>query len=164
MLQLGEKDDKEKPQFASLPTDATLETVGLEQALEMFKLPRMVGKTAGGEEITANIGRFGPYIQVGKLFVSLKEADPLKIGEAEARKLYEAKVKQEKDKHINEFAGGLKILNGPYGPYITDGKKNAKIEKGTDPKKITEAEAKKMLAQAPAKGKGRRFARKTSRK
>jgi DNA topoisomerase-1 len=164
MLQLGEKDDEEKPQFASLPTDATLETVGLEQALEMFKLPRMVGKTAGGEEITANIGRFGPYIQVGKIYVSLKEADPLKIDEAEARELYEAKLQQEKDKHINEFAGGLKILNGPYGPYITDGKKNAKIEKGTDPKKITEAEAKKMLAQAPAKGKGRRFARKTSRK
>jgi DNA topoisomerase-1 len=150
MLQLGEAEDDEKPQFGSLPADTTLETVTLEQALEMFKLPRVVGKTADGQEITANIGRFGPYIQVEKLYVSLKEDDPLVITEAKARKLYEAKLKQEKEKNIADF-GKIKVLNGPYGPYVTDGKKNAKIPEETNPKKLTEDQAAKILAEAPVK-------------
>ena len=157
MLQIGEAEDEEKPQFAPMPENATLDNVTFEQALEMFKLPRSVGKTVEGEEIKANIGRFGPYIQVGKIFVSIKDHDPLTIGETEARELYAEKLKKEAEKHINEFPGGIKVLNGPYGPYITDGKKNVRTPKETDPKAITEAEAKDMLAKAPAKGKGRRF-------
>lgn len=156
MLQLGEtKEGDEKPQFAPLPENSTLETVTLDQALEMFKLPRTVGKTAQGQEITANIGRFGPYIQVEKLYVSLKEDDPLTIGEAKARKLYEEKLKLEKEKNIADF-GKIKVLKGPYGPYVTDGKKNAKIPDGTDPKKLTEEQAMKILAEAPAKKNFRR--------
>jgi DNA topoisomerase-1 len=124
----------------------------------MFKLPREVGKTSDGEIITANIGRFGPYVNVNKVFVSIKPLDPFEITEAEARKLYEEKLKKEAAKHINEFeTSGIKILNGPYGPYITDGKKNVRIAKDADPKKITETEAKKLLSAAPAKG--RRFKR-----
>lgn len=151
MLQRGEVEDDEKPAFAPMPADTTIDTVTLEQALEMFKLPRTVGKTAKGEEIKANIGRFGPYIQVGKTFVSIKPHDPMTIGEQEARKLYEAKLKQIAEKNIASFAGGIQILNGPYGPYVTDGKKNARIAKDTDPKKLSEADAKKLLAAAPAR-------------
>lgn len=161
MLQLGNPDpeDKEapKPKFAPLPEGTKLETVTLAEALEMFKLPRVVGTTAEGEEITANIGRFGPYIQVGKLFVSIKPHDPREITEAEARKLYVAKLKAEKEKNIADFGDGVKVLKGRFGPYITDGKKNAKIPKEEDPKKITHEQALKLLAEAPEKGKGRRF-------
>ena len=159
MLQMGETESEEKPAFAPMPEGTTIEEVTLDQALEMFKLPRKVGTTRDGKDIMANIGRFGPYIQVEKLFVSIKDYDPTKITEAEARTAYEAKLKAEKEKHINQFASGIKVLNGPFGPYITDGKKNARIPKETDPKKITEEQAKKMLAEAPTKGRGRRFAR-----
>ncbi|MBC7581354.1 type I DNA topoisomerase [Aeromicrobium sp.] len=153
MLQRGETESEDKPDFAPLPKDATLDTVTLEQALEAFKLPRVVGKTAEGEEIKAAIGRFGPYVQVGKLYVSLKEDDPLTITEDKARELYAEKLAVEAAKTINIF-GKVKVLNGQYGPYITDGKKNAKIAKDVDPATITEAEAEALLAAAPAKRKG----------
>jgi DNA topoisomerase-1 len=164
MLQLGEAPDKKdkeapKPKFAPMPADTTLEAVTLEQALPMFNLPRVVGKTTKGEEITADIGRFGPYVKIGNTFVSIKDQDPLKITEAEARKAIAAKEKRERERVIADW-GKLQILNGPYGPYITDGKKNARVPKEDDPKKITEKQAQKMLNEAPAKGKGRRFPRK----
>jgi DNA topoisomerase-1 len=164
MLQIGEAEDEEKPIFAPMPAGATLDSVTFEQAIEMFKLPRMVGKTADGQEIKANIGRFGPYIQVDKLYVSIKGQDPLTITEKDAQALYADKLKKEAEKHINTFASGIQILRGPYGPYVTDGKKNGKIPKETDPTKITEAEAKKILAAAPAKGKGRRFPKRAAKK
>ena len=152
MLQLGDTEDKEeKPRFAPLPAGARIETVTLEQALKAFELPRIVGTTEDGQEIKANIGRFGPYIQVGKLFVSIKPFDPHDINEKEARKLYAEKLKAEAEKNITDFGDGIKILNGRFGPYVTDGKKNAKIPKDSDPKKITHEEAKKMLAEAPEK-------------
>ncbi len=155
MLLKGDiEDETKKPAFAPLPAGTTIDTVTLEQALEMFKLPRTVGKTDDGQDIKANIGRFGPYIQVDKTFVSIKPLDPQTITEEEARKLYKEKLAKDAAKHINEFKGGIKVLNGPYGPYITDGKKNARIAKDVDPTKITEAEAKKLLAEAPAKKKG----------
>jgi DNA topoisomerase-1 len=160
MLQRGDTaDEDKKPAFAPLPEGTTMDTVTLEQALEMFKLPRTVGKTAEGEEIKANIGRFGPYVQVGKLFVSIKPLDPRTITEDEARDLYVQKLAKEAAKHIQEFPGGLKVLNGPYGAYVTDGKKNARIAKDQDPSKLTEAEAQALLAAAPAKKRG--FRRRT---
>ncbi len=161
MLQRGETESEEKPDFAPLPEGTTLETVTLAGALEMFKLPRIVGKTKDDEEIKANIGRFGPYVQVGKLFVSIKGYDPFKITEEEAIKLYRAKKTKEAKKHINEFKGGIKVLNGPYGPYVTDGKKNVAVPDGVEPKKIDEAAAKKLLAEAPAR-RGR-FPRRTKK-
>lgn len=162
MLQMGETESEDKPEFAPMPEGVKLENVTLEQALEMFKLPRTVGQTTDGQDIKANIGRFGPYIQVGKTFVSIKPLDPHTITLAEARDLYQAKLLKDADKNIAEFKGGIKILNGPYGAYITDGKKNARIPKETDPKTITEAQAKEMLASAPAKGK-KRFTRRKSK-
>lgn len=151
MLQRGEADDENKPDFAPMPEGATLDTVTLDQALEMFKLPRTVGKTEDGKEIKANVGRFGPYIVVDSLFVSIKPLDPMSITLEEARSLYAEKLKKEAEKNIADFGGGIKVLNGRFGPYVTDGKKNAKIPKETDPKTITEAQAKKILQEAPAK-------------
>lgn len=165
MLQIGEAEDDEKPRFAPMPAGATLEDVTFEQAMEMFKLPRTVGTTPDGQEIKANIGRFGPYIQVGKLFVSIKDHDPLTISEKDAQAAYAEKLQKEADKYIQRFDSGIDVINGPYGPYITDGKKNAKIPKDQEPAKLTEAECKKLLADAPAKGKGRRnFKRKPTAK
>ena len=151
MLQLGTTDDEDKPRFAPLPKGAKIETVTLEQALEMFKLPRVVGQTEDGQDIKANIGRFGPYIQVGKLFVSIKPEDPHTITLEKARELYAAKLKAEAEKNIADFGDGVKVLNGRFGPYITDGTKNAKIPKDTDPKTITHEQALKLLKAAPAK-------------
>lgn len=161
MLQKGEQSDDPKPEFAPLPTGAKIETVTLEQALEMFKLPRIVGKTKDSKEIKANIGRFGPYIQVDKLFVSIKPLDPHTITLDEALELYDAKLKSEAEKNIADFGDGIKILNGRYGPYITDGKKNAKIPKDVEPKDITHEQAKELLDKAPAK-KARRVIRRKS--
>jgi DNA topoisomerase I len=157
MLQRGETEDEVKPDFAPLPAETTIDTVNLEQALEMFQLPRTVGQTKDGQDIKANIGRFGPYIQIDKTYVSIKPLDPRTITLEESLELYAEKLEKDANKYINEFASGVKVVNGPYGPYITDGKKNAKIPKETDPKSITEDQAKKMLAEAPAK---KRFARK----
>jgi DNA topoisomerase-1 len=151
MLQMGDPENKEeKLQFAPMPKGARIETVTLEEALRAFELPRVVGTTEDGKEIKANIGRFGPYIQVDKLFVSIKPLDPHDITEKEARDLYAAKLKSEAEKNISDFGDGIKVLNGRYGPYITDGKKNAKIPKDQKPEKITHEEAKKLLADAPA--------------
>jgi DNA topoisomerase-1 len=156
MLQRGEQSDDPKPTFAPLPTGTKIETVTLEQALEMFKLPRLVGETKDGLPIKANIGRFGPYIQIDKLFVSIKPLDPMKITLEEALDLYADKLKKEAEKNINDFGDGVKVLNGQYGPYITNGKKNAKIPKDVEPKKITHEQAIKLLEEAPDK---KRFTR-----
>jgi DNA topoisomerase-1 len=153
MLQRGETESEEKPDFAPMPDGTTIEDVTIEQALEMFKLPRTVGKTEDGQEIKANIGRFGPYVQVGKLFVSIKPLDPMKISLEEALEFYEKKLEQERNKYIQKFAGGINVVNGPYGPYITDGKKNVRLAKSVDPIKLTEVEAKELLQKAPAKKK-----------
>jgi DNA topoisomerase-1 len=161
MLQRGATEDEEKPTFAPLPAGTTLETVTLEKALAMFELPRLVGTTDDGKEIKANLGRFGPYIQVDKTFVSIKPLDPFSITEVEARELYQAKLEKDANKYIQEFASGIKVVNGPYGPYITDGKKNAKIPKDVEPAKLTEAECKKLLDEAPAK---KKFARRRTKK
>lgn len=161
MLQRGATEDEEKPTFAPLPAGATLDTVTLDQALTMFELPRNVGTTEDGKDITANIGRFGPYIQVEKTYVSIKPASPFDITEGEARELYKAKLEKDANKYIKEFDSGIKVVNGPYGPYITDGKKNAKIPKDVEPSALTEEECKKLLDEAPAK---KKFVRRRAKK
>lgn len=151
MLQKGNTEDEEKPQFAPLPENTTINNITLEQALKMFELPRTVGKTDDGQEITANIGRFGPYIKIGSQFVSIKPHDPHTIDEATARKLYEAKKKGDADKYIKKFPGGLSINKGPFGPYITDGKKNAKMPKGIKPEDLDKKAAQAILDAAPVR-------------
>lgn len=169
MLQLGDTEGEEKPQFAPMPKGARVDTVTLDEALKAFQLPRLVGESPEGLPMKANIGRFGPYIQVDnpetktKLFISIKPLDPHTITHEEALELYAAKLKAEAEKNIADFGDGVKVLNGRYGPYITDGKKNAKIPKDTDPKTITHEQAKQMIADAP-EPKGRFARRKTATK
>lgn len=162
MLQMGETEDDNKPTFAPLPTGSSIDSVTLEQATAMFTLPRTVGSTNDGKEIRANIGRFGPYIQVDKLYVSIKLLDPLTITEDEARLLYQEKLDKQKQQNIAEFPNGIRVLNGRYGPYITNGKKNARVPKDIKPESITETEAKELLDKAPIKKHG--FKSKKSRK
>ncbi|MES2630968.1 MAG: type I DNA topoisomerase [Patescibacteria group bacterium] len=164
MLQLGDTESKEKPTFAPMPKGSRIETVTLEEALKAFQLPRLVGETKEGLPIKANIGRFGPYIQVDKLFVSIKPLDPHDITLEEALELYAAKLKSEAEKNISDFGDGVKVLNGRYGPYITDGKKNAKIPKDQKPEEITHEQAIQMLADAPAAKTKGRFAKRTTAK
>jgi len=164
MLQLGDTESEEKPTFAPMPKGARIETVTLEEALKAFQLPRIVGETKDGLVIKANIGRFGPYIQVDKLFVSIKPIDPHDITLEQAIELYNEKLITEAAKNISDFGDGIKVLNGRYGPYITDGKKNAKIPKDQKPEEITHEQAKQMIADAPAAKTKGRFAKKTAAK
>jgi len=164
MLQLGDTESEEKPTFAPMPKGARIETVTLEEALKAFQLPRIVGETKDGLVIKANIGRFGPYIQVDKLFVSIKPIDPHDITLEQAIELYNEKLITEAAKNISDFGDGVKVLNGRYGPYITDGKKNAKIPKDQKPEEITHEQAKQMIADAPAAKTKGRFAKKTAAK
>lgn len=159
MLQKGEKEDDTKPIFAPMPAGQKIDTINLDQALKMFELPRTVGKTTDGQDIIANIGRFGPYIKVGSTFASVKPHDPFSITEGEAREIYADKLKKAAERNIADFGDGLRILNGRFGPYVTDGTKNAKIPKETDPKSLDAAAARKLLAATPA----RRPRRKTGR-
>ena len=164
MLQKGDSNQPDaKVTFANMPAGATVDTVTIDQALQMFSLPRAVGQTADGQEITANIGRFGPYIKVGKLFVSIKPESPFEITEARARELYQAKLDAEAAKHIAQW-GDIQVLNGRYGPYITDGTKNVKIPKDVEPKSITEEQAKEILAKAPTKAPTKPTRRRTAAK
>jgi len=162
MLQLGDTESEEKPTFAPMPKGARIETVTLEEALKAFQLPRVVGETKDGLVIKANIGRFGPYIQVDKLFVSIKPIDPHDITLEQAIELYNEKLVTEAAKNISDFGDGIKVLNGRYGPYITDGKKNAKIPKDQKPEEITHEQAKQMIADAPAAKTKGRFAKRTT--
>jgi DNA topoisomerase-1 len=152
MVQLGEATETEKPKFAPLPEGVRLDEVTLDEALEMLTLPRTVGKTEDGQEITANIGRFGPYVKVGEMYVSIKPDDPFTVTLRKARELIAAKIKADKAKHIKAFEGtSIQVLNGRFGPYVTDGTKNAKIPKGTDPKKLGQKAAEQLLAEAPVR-------------
>lgn len=226
MVQIGSVEDEEKPRFASLQKDQSIATITLEQALELFKLPRVLGKS-GEEEVQANIGRYGPYVRVGKTYASLEpEDDPMTIGLARALELIEKKKAASATRELGPFeegvlevgqgrfgpyvrygriyanipkgedpasitlergteliqvkiAGkrgdtikefkeeGIQVLNGRYGPYITDGNRNAKIPAGTEPGDVTLEQAKQAIAEAPERKRGRRKAaprKKTAKK
>jgi DNA topoisomerase-1 len=163
IVQIGEADEEKgiKPKFASLKKGQFIETVTLEDALELFKLPRESGEFEG-KIMKVAIGRFGPYILHDSKFYSVsKEDDPLTITEARSIEIIEAKRKAEAEKLIKEFPGNdeVKVLNGRWGPYIVAGNKNVKIPKGKDPKSLTLEECLELAVNAPEK-KGR-FAKKT---
>ena len=165
-VQLGTKDDEEKPRFASLRTHQRMDAITLAEAFELFKLPRTIGHTDGGEPIRVAIGRFGPYIQYGtKKFVSIKEDDPYTLELPRALELIKAKEELDANRIILDFPdAGIQVLNGRYGPYITDRVKNAKIPKDREPHKLTLDECKELIAAAPERGKGRFGARNAARK
>ncbi|HET9329548.1 MAG TPA: topoisomerase C-terminal repeat-containing protein, partial [Steroidobacteraceae bacterium] len=152
-VQIGTKDDEEKPRFAGLRPGQKMDAVTLADAMELFKLPRALGDTEAGEPIVANVGRFGPYVKYGAKYASLKEDDPYTITLERAREVIRAKQIADANRIIQDFpAEGIQVLNGRYGPYITDKKKNAKIPKDRDPKTVTLEECRAMLAVAPERG------------
>ena len=162
-VQIGEMEEEEKPKFASLRAGQLLENISLEEALELFKLPREVG-TFEEKPIVAAIGRFGPYIRHDGKFVSLKkDQDPLAISEDEAIALILEKREQDANKYIKTFDEDdqVFVLNGRYGPYIKFGKKNVKIPKDKVPEELTFEECKELAENAPEK-KGR-FSRRKSK-
>lgn len=167
MLQLGDPDPDDKttkPKFSPMPEGVNLEDVTLEQALKMFELPRIVGNGQDGTAITADIGRFGPYIKYQSMFVSIKDYSPFEITLEQSMELIKEKQEKLKASIIHDF-GSVIVKVGQYGPYVTDGKKNAKIPKTTDPKKLTLASAQKLLDEAATKPKwGRKTAAKTTAK
>jgi DNA topoisomerase-1 len=161
-VQIGTKDDIEKPRFAGLRPGQKMDAITLADAMELFKLPRALGQTAAGEDIVANIGRFGPYVKYGSKYVSLKEDDPYTVTLERALEVIRLKQEADANRIIADFGvDNIQVLNGRYGPYITDGKKNAKVPKDREPKSVTLEECRALLAQAPERGKGRfgRFGR-----
>ncbi|MBL8002920.1 MAG: type I DNA topoisomerase [Flavobacteriales bacterium] len=216
MIQIGEADDEEKPKFASLRKDQSIGTITLQEALDLFKLPRTLGERDGevcsvgigrfgpyvrlgstyasltaeddpleitlqraielidlkkaasatrdlgeykGEMIVAGRGRFGPYVKFGKTYANIpKTEDPAAVTLERAIELVEAKLAGARQNVLKEFEGSvIQVLDGRYGPYITDGSKNANVPKGTEPEDVTLEQATELLAAAPEKkGGGRR--------
>ncbi|MVN91678.1 type I DNA topoisomerase [Mucilaginibacter aquatilis] len=167
-VQIGDtENEEEKPQYASLRTGQMIETITLEEALELFKLPKKVG-VFEDKDMTVAIGRFGPYIRHNSTFYSLpKGVDPMGVTEPQAIEIIEDKRKKDAEKLIKTFDENpdVKILNGRWGPYIEFGKLNVKIPKGKEPKELTYEECKALAdamekdpkAKKPA---GKKFAKK----
>ncbi|MCC6840583.1 MAG: type I DNA topoisomerase [Flavobacteriales bacterium] len=216
MVQIGSADDEEKPQFASLRKEQSIATITLQEALDLFKLPRTLGRS-GEEEVVVNVGRFGPYVKIGSTFASLTpDDDPLEIDLRRALELVELKKTANATRDLGEYKGEqivqgrgrfgpfvkfgktyanipkgedpatvtleravelieaklagvrqnilkafegttVEIIDGRYGPYLTDGNKIAKMPEGKQPAEVTLEEAQKLLAEAPErKGRGRR--------
>lgn len=160
--QIGTRDDEEKPRFAGLLPGQKLETITFEEAMSLFDLPRHLGETPEGEKVSANIGRFGPYVRYDNKFVSIKEGDPYSITLEEALVLIQEKKIADANKIIQTFDDGIQVLNGRWGPYVTDGNKNGKIAKDQDPKQLTHEDCIAILAAAPEKKK--RSKKKTKKK
>jgi len=149
MVQIGTVDDEEKPKFASLQPGQSIYSISLEEALKLFDMPRKLGADANGEEVTVGIGRFGPFAKRGSTYASLtKEDDPYKIDLARAIFLVEQKEEIARNRIIKEFEGSdIQVLNGRFGPYISDGKMNGKIPKDREPASLTLAEAEQFMAE-----------------
>ncbi len=160
LAQLGETtEDGEKPQFASLRPGQILETITLDDALELFKLPRELGEYES-KKVTVAIGRFGPYVRHDNKFVSLEKGvdDPFSVDLPRAIELIEAKREKDRNALIKAFdeEPELRILNGRWGPYIAFKKKNYKIAKGTDAAKMTYEDCMKIINEGPAPKKSRK--------
>ena len=149
-VQIGTKEDVEKPRFAGLRPGQKMDTIELQAALDLFKLPRELGQTPEGEPVSANIGRFGPYVRYADKFVSIKGDDPYTITLERALQLIVEKKIADANRLILDFPeAGIQVLNGRYGPYITNKQKNAKIPKDKTPKALTLEECQALLAAAP---------------
>ncbi len=165
--QIGSREDEEKPSFSGLRPGQKLDTITFEEALELFKLPRDLGESPEGEKLTAAIGRYGPYVRYGNRFVSLKEGqDPHTINRETALQLVAEKKQQDANRLILDFEdSGIQVLNGRYGPYVTDGKKNARIPKGVEePGRLSLDDCKRLLENAKPPRRKKRAPRKTTRK
>lgn len=159
MIQIGETEDEEKPRFASLRKGQSIDSISLEEALELFKLPRTLGEYKG-EKVDANIGRFGPYVRYKSTFASLKADDgddPMTVELERAIELIEAKLEADKNKYIAVFEDEkpvIQVLNGRYGPYLKVGRRNYKLPKDIeDPAKLSRADCEAIIEEAGTKKK-----------
>ncbi len=162
-VQIGTKDDEEKPKFAGLRPGQKMNDITFEEAMELFKLPRQLGETADGLPVSASVGRFGPYVRYGDKYVSIRgEDDPYTIELPRALELIELKKIEDANRIIQDFEEeGVQVLNGRYGPYITNKKKNARVPKDREPKSLTLEECQELLAAAPERGRrGKKKAKK----
>lgn len=167
-VQIGDKDDEEKPQFASLRPGMKMIDVTMDDVEFLMQLPRDLGESPDGEALSTNYGRFGPYVKYDSKFVSINKAyqeqgiDPYNINHEQAMELVRAKKEFDANKYINSFEGtDIEVLNGRYGPYVTDGTKNAKIPKDMEPKNLTLEQCVKILEEAPVRrGRGGKFVKK----
>jgi DNA topoisomerase-1 len=155
VVQIGSAEDEEKPRFAQLPKDKSLETITLEEALELFRLPRTLDEYEG-EPIIIGAGRFGPYVQHNRKYVSIpKDIDPLNITREEAIDLIEKSRDQEKQRHVKSFEedAELEVMNGRYGPYLSYDGKNYRLPKELleKAKDLTFDECMKVIQATPVK-------------
>ena len=150
-IQMGTKDDEEKPKWAALTPEQkkNIDAITLDDAIRLFKLPEKIGEFEG-EDILINIGPFGPYVKCGKTNVSMKEVDIFSLSEQEAISRIEEKREIDANREIKIFeSSGIKVLNGMYGPYITDGKKNVRVPKDIEPQSLDENTCIEMIKNAP---------------
>ncbi len=167
-VQIGDKDDEDKPRFASLRPGQKMADITMDDVYFLLQLPRDIGETPDGEALSTNYGRFGPYVKYASKFVSInkeyqdKDIDPYNITFEQAMELVAAKKEFDANKHIKNFPGtDIEVLNGRWGAYITDGMKNAKIPKDKEPKSLTQKECEELLAAAPfRRGKKKKAAKK----
>lgn len=161
-VQIGTKDDEEKPKFVAIPDNLNMDTITLEEALFLFNLPRVVGNTQNGDEIKANIGRFGPYLQVKTKFYSLKTDDPYTIDLNRALEIIKDIDEAKEKSTIKTFdKEKIHILVGQYGPYIKQGRKNFKIPKGKNAEDLTLEECLEII-EKDSKGSTKRTTTKKS--
>ena len=164
-VQLGTRDDDDKPLFASLRPGQNMDGIMLQEALDLFRLPRELGKTADGQPVSANIGRFGPYVRYGNKFVALRDDDPFTVELPRALELIAEHAAA--NSAIKEFPeAGIEVRKGRYGPYVTDGRKNAGVPKGRSPEDLSLDDCKALIAAAPQRGtrrKGRTSGRRQRR-
>ncbi|MDE2148692.1 MAG: DNA topoisomerase I [Gammaproteobacteria bacterium] len=166
-VQIGTKEDADKPRFASLRASQRIDTITLDEALALFRLPRRLGTLPGGEEVQVNIGRFGPYARYGEQFVSLKkDDDPYTVTLERVTELIQAKQAALEAATIKRFGDtGIRIVKGRFGPYITDGKRRARLPKLRDAQSLSVFECEAYLHDAEAAKPARKAApKKTSRR
>ncbi len=155
VVQIGSADDMEKPQFAQLPKDKSMETISISEALELFKLPRELGELQG-KPVTIGTGRFGPYVLYNRKYTSLpKDADPMTITLEEAEALIQAKKQEDEKRHLKKFSEDpqMEILNGRYGPYLAYQGKNYRLPKSLHERaaELSYDECMKVIQAVPAK-------------
>ena len=166
MVQIGTTEQVEKPRYASLQVGQTLESITLEQALDLFKLPKALGEY-NGDAVSVGIGKFGPYVRYGKSYVSIpKDRDPLDVNLDEAIALIQAKAEAEEKSLLKVFTEehGLEVRDGRFGPYIKYQNANYKLPKGTDIASLTYEDAKKIIDEAPQKKTVKRTSSRTKAK
>jgi DNA topoisomerase I len=164
MIQIGEAEDEEKPKFASLRKEQSIQSITFEEAMDLFKLPRTLGEYEG-KEVSVSIGRFGPYVKHGSLFASIKKNsgdDPMTIEIDRAIEIIKEKIQADKDKIIKVFKEDetLQILNGRWGPFLKQGKNNFKLPKDVEPSELTYDQCLEIIKNPPKKGGAKRKTKK----